>query len=314
MVCRFALELDPSIRQGGPRHIRWQNRLGPTSAWPGLVPTRLSMCRICSRSLHFGGVPIPLPAPQSRRWPIMVNDDRLTYFLITHGWVHSESLSQLRPGDVILIRYPLTGQSASPTVWSHMALVVHVRPVLVDAHNAAFRHIRLVRLSRGAIMLCAFRVNQQPHTAPLTVPARHSQIEIAWRDLWTSRGVHLYWGQCFRVTRTHHQHVWLSGVNGFVPVQAVAPMSLTPTVMWHGHPRVILGIAPDRRTLISTAHAPTPAWTGHPTNVMTSRSTFYFHSVVPQPVQVIRTTPVQPTLGLTSIPKSFSLLREAPPS
>lgn len=234
------------------------------------------------RSLHAGGIPVPEVPESNPRWPVLVNVDRLSYFLLTRHDAHWIPLSQLRPGDMVLFRYKNPGHAASPAVWSHTGLVVGTHPVILDAHNAAHRHIPLSRLARGTYAVGALAIAQDTPPLP-TQQAKPAEVQIAWRDLWTHRGVHLYWGQVFRVTSWQADRVHLDGVPGSVPQEAVAPLPMTPSITVHGVSLVVLGLTSNGHTLVATRRSPTPPWTGTPYMRQVQRTAPDFSESCPAP-------------------------------
>lgn len=255
-----------------------------------------------ARAMHAGGVPVPLPPRASHRWPIMVNVDRLLYYLDTHGWICPIPTAELKPGDIVAIRYPLLGQAASPTVWSHLVLVVHAHPLLIDAHNAAFRQEALSSLLHGSRAHQAWAVN--PYPIP-PVPHRFrtgGEVQIAWRDLWTSSRLHLYWGQLFRVAAQHGSVVSLQDVPGTVPAQALAATAATP--VRNGH--VIIGATPARQSLIATKKGPVPGWTGRVQSPTSSGLDSHWQLVKPFSVRLTRALAIEPIPGEATLPKDYA--------
>lgn len=237
-----------------------------------------------SRALHAGGVNIPIVSSSNPLWPIMVNVDRMTYFVLTRGWARPESPPEASAGDIVLFRYPLLGQAPSPTIWSHTAIIVSSHPMTVDAHNRSLYQAPLGQLSDSAVSVQAFHIQEHPHPHAPTPKSPHSQAEIAWRDLYTSQKAHLYWGQLFPIDHQTASQVWLKGVPGSLPPVAMAPMAPSPQLVWHKTSHVILGIDPQGRTLIATRHSPIPKWTGHPLITTAPLSSPYWHGITPQAV------------------------------
>ncbi|NMP22847.1 hypothetical protein [Sulfobacillus harzensis] len=258
------------------------------------------------RSLAAAGIPVPLVPESNPRWPVLVNVDRLSYYLLSRGYAHWIPLSRLRPGDPVLFRYPNPGHAPSPTVWSHMAIVVHSHPVLLDAHNAAHYHIRLRTLRGNAFHVRALAIRPKAK-AVFDPPFRHGEeVEIAWRDLWTTRGAHLYWGQIFRVAATGPHGVRLSGVPGSVPGLALAPTAATPSLVVHHHLAVVLGMGPGGRTLIGGRFSPIPGWTRTPRIESQPGIPEKWHRVAPTTVAISKSGPLEPIPGWAAIPKAWA--------
>lgn len=283
-------------------HDLFQRRV-PHAGW---FQPQFQCAEFVGRSLAAGGVPIPLVSQQSPRWPVLVNVDRLSYFLLTRGFAQVIPLSALQPGDMVLFRYAHLGQSASPTVWSHTALIVHAHPLLVDAHNTAENNLPLAVLSRPAWELEALQLSGDAATAiPKASLKSGEEVAIAWRDLWSSTGTHLFWGEIYRVKHAGLTAVTLFQVPGTVPTIALSPVASTPTLSTPAGPAVVLGVTPQGAPMVATAKGPIPRWTGHPYVPTLPRQVHAWHPRPPAAVKLLVTTHLSPVPGYTTIAKAF---------
>lgn len=270
---------------------------------PGWFQPAYECAEFVGRALHAGGVPVPEVPSSNSRWPVLVNVDRLSYFLLSRGWAHWTPISRVKPGDAVIFRYQEPGRGSPPTVWSHMALVVGIHPVILDAHNAAHRHIRLTRLAQGAYAMRALSMNRRPQTPSPMPPA--NEVQVAWRDVWTSAGTHLYWGQVYRLAGHTDRGVRLAGVPGTLPDTAVAPVATTPTVRFGHAAAVVLGLTPRRQAIIATARAPVPAWTGRGTMQIAAVPPRSWYIIPARTVEVPAAEPLEPIPGRASLPKAW---------
>ncbi len=269
---------------------------------PGWFQPDFQCAEFVGRSLAAGGIPVPLVPQSNPRWPVLVNVDRLSYYLLSRGYARWTSLQEIQPGDVVLFRYQNPGHPPSPTVWSHMALVVHVHPVLLDAHNAAHYHILLATLSRGAFQIQALHVRSQPKPPAEARFRSGSTVQISWRDLWTSRRAHLYWGQVFLVQYQARSGVKLAGVPGYVPPGALQPVSSTPK-MGSG---LILGMGPSGQTLLGGRFSPIPPWTGSPhVQTVPQKPPGWLPLSSPEVVQVRQAGPLEELPGRARLAKAW---------
>ncbi len=297
-----------AIASGAPAPVSTMatTRIQARVPGPGWFQPLYECAEFVGRSLHAGGIPVPEVPSSNRRWPVLVNVDRLSYYLISRGWARFSPLGRLRAGDVVLFRYPHAGRPASPTVWSHMALVVAEHPLLLDAHNAAHRHISLAHLREGAWAVRGLRIRLLPDGRRFPDAFRpDSEAAVAWRDLWTTAGVHLYWGQIFRVNGSVGGQVSLAGVRGTVPTTALSPVAATPIRPWHGTVAVILGVTPTGQTLLSTVRSPIPGWTGRVSFTQTPGTPAAWHLVTARTIRVRVSEPLEPVPGHASLPKAW---------
>ncbi|MCY0877845.1 MAG: hypothetical protein OWU84_02725 [Firmicutes bacterium] len=288
----------------GPVVRNGRLRVLPTTPGPGWFQPAYQCAEFVARSLHAGHVPIPLVAPANPRWPVMVNVDRLAYFLCTRGWATPISGSQVRPGDIALFRYPHWGTPASPNVWSHTAFIVGIHPLLLDAHNRSAYHVHWKSLARAAVQWEFLRIH--PTVPPRVSWRPHQEVAIAWRDLWTSRGSHLYWGQLFFVNHARLYRVWLEGVRGSVPALALARIGPSPSLLWKGQRRVILGSLGNSHCMIATAHSPIPVWTGHPQVQIIPRRCPAWSPMPPRPVRITGHAALEPVPAAAQFPKAWA--------
>lgn len=276
-------------------------RLAARVPGPGWFQPDFQCAEFVGRSLASGGIPVPLVPESNPRWPVLVNVDRLSYYLLSRGLARWTSLSQLRPGDVILFRYQNPGHPPSPTVWSHMALVVHTHPVLLDAHNSAHYHIPLAILSRGTYQIQALHVLARPQPPKMPHFRPGSPVQIGWRDLWTTRGAHLYWGQVFPVQHQTHFGVNVAGVPGYLPPVALRPVSPTPKV----GQKIVLGMSAQGQSLLSGRFSPIPPWTGSPRVQISPPKPPGWEPLPLEVVQVRHAGPLEPLPGQAALPKAW---------
>lgn len=282
----------------------------PSSGW---FQPDYQCAEFVGRSLHAGGIPIPEVAPSNPRWPTLVNVDRQSVFLLSHGWAQSNPKTALKPGDVVLFGYIRPGHAKSPTLWSHMALVVHVHPTLLDAHNAAQYRISLHKLEKGSFKRRDLSILESPRL-PRVPESFHagSVVAIRWRDVHTSRGEHLYAGEVFPIGSHSRYRVTLEGVPGTVSPSALAAVGPLPLTASH---RVIVGLTPSGRALLSDARE-VPEWTGHP-HITTARLRTPYHLLKsPTPVKAIRHTtlrmlPSRRSPALAYVPQGSATVADA---
>lgn len=281
-------------------------RRAPGSGWfqPGF-----ECAEFVGRALRAGGVPLPVVPQSNPAWPNLVNVDRLAYWLLTRGWAVPTIPTRLRPGDVVLFRYARPGQSASPNVWQHMALVVARSPLLLDAHNKSRYHVPLSSLAATAYQVQALHILPRRLARPMSLGAplpSGSQVQVAWRDLWTTARVHLYWGQSYRVHWATRWSAALKGVPGSVPPAAVVEVPATPAVHLRGQTWVVLGVAPSGSAWFSTPQSPIPGWTGRGHLSRTVSSPPGWAVVKPQAVQIVRALPIEPLPERAPLPAAWA--------
>ena len=294
----------PGLVINGPQQLRRREVPGP-----GWFQPDFECAEFVGRALHAGGIPVPVVPESDPAWPNLVNVDRLAYWLLSRGWAIPTTVRRLQPGDVAIFRYARAGQPASPNVWQHMALVVGQRPLLLDAHNRARYHASWPSLSRTAYQVQALHILRlrklRPSPGAKPLPPE-SQVQIAWRDVWTSAQVHLYWGQSYRVRAATTATVVLDGVRGTLPRQAVVRVPRTPQVSVQGQFRVVLGISPGGQPIVSTPDSPIPAWTGHSSLVQSSLPAPGWALIKPQAVQTVRAAAIEPLPRACALPADFA--------
>ncbi len=276
---------------------------------PGWFQPNFECAEFVGRSLHAGGVPVPVVPQSNPAWPNLVNVDRLAYWLLTRGWAVPTTPGRLQPGDIVMFRYPRSGQSASPNVWQHMALVVHRHPLLLDAHNRARYHIPLSSLAQPAYQVRALHIlrHRAIRTSAIGKPfPPGAPVQVAWRDLWTSSRTHLYWGQFYRVHSATPRSLSLSGVSGVLPPQAVVRVAPTPEVPARGQNRIVLGTTRRGRALISTPDSPIPGWTGHYHRSQSRRAAPGWITVKPRAVETVRSLAIQPLPEMCPLPADWA--------
>lgn len=304
----------PSGRVGpafrGAKSIRAKKVPGPGWFQPGF-----QCAEFVGRSLARGGIPIPLVNSTSAKWPILVNVDRQSYFLQTMGYATFIAQSRVKIGDVALFRYRNPGHPESPTYWSHMGLVVHVRPLLLDTHNSAHKNFPWQQLNSGTIDHGFLAISKARHRLPYRWrPRTGTTVAIHYRNFPAiGSGPKLYRNQVYRVAASSRWGQFrLQGVSGhywgvgFVPIRPSIPilgkMILVQKISWpSGHhlpyrrtkgPLTTVGITPHSRYLLSGQDLPIPVWTGsgalletrHPIHSTTWRA------LPPKAVTLIRTT------------------------
>ena len=282
---------------------------------PGWFQPEFQCAEFVGRSLARGGIPIPLVSSASSKWPILVNVDRQSYFLQTQGYATFIARSQVKIGDVALFRYRNPGHPESPTYWSHMGLVVHVRPLLLDAHNSAHKNVPWRQLNSGTIDHGFLAISRARHRLHYRWrPRTGTTVAVHYRNFPAiGRGPKLYRNQVYRIASASRWGQFrLQGISGrywgvgFVPVNPSIPIlgKTIPVqkISWpSGHrlrygrtrsPLLIIGITPHGHYLLSGQGLPVPAWTGSGALLETLHpihSTIW-HAVPPQSVTVISTT------------------------
>lgn len=281
------------------RHWRWtrpSGKVGPAFVGsnsihsrqvpgPGWFQPGFQCAEFVGRSLAAGGIPIPLVGSSSSQWPILVNVDRQSYFLQTTGYATFIPKSRVKVGDVALFRYRNLGHPESPTYWSHMGIVVHVHPLLLDTHNSAHQNILWHQLDGGTIDHGFLGLSNARHRqAYRWHPKPGTTVAVHYRNFPAiGKGPKLYRNQLYRIAAsTRWGQFRLQGVPGrywgvgFVPLSPTSP--LLPNglpvqkIAWPSgrylpyHPTVgplaILGLTPHARYLLSGHALPIPPWTG----------------------------------------------------
>lgn len=276
---------------------------------PGWFQPDFECAEFVGRALHAGGLPVPVVPQSNPAWPNLVNVDRLAYWLLTRGWAVPTTPAHLRPGDVVLFRYARPDRPASPNVWQHMALVVARRPLLLDAHNEARYHVPWSSLAASAYQVQALHVLPKRPSRPgvdgAPLPSG-SQVQVAWRDLWTTSRAHLYWGQSYRVLSANRASATLKGVPGSVPLAALVAVSPTPEIHVHGQSRAVLGVTPGGSAIVSSPNSTIPAWTGHGHLSRAASAPPGWTMVQPQAVQTARALPIEPLPARAPLPAAWA--------
>lgn len=268
------------------------------------------------RSLAAGGIALPLVSSSNPSWPILVNVDCQTFYLISHGYANYANRKQLKIGDVALFRYNRLGMPPSPTYWSHMALVVHVHPLLLDAHNAAHYNIVWRQLDKGAlgtafleIHAVTHRAHLKWHVTPLMV------VQVHYRNISSITKHHmLYRNQIYQVAAANPwgqvslKHIagqyWQFGL---IPLASPPPSVTGPIALkqisWpsdhiqcvtHHHGKLYaLGISPHGYLLLTGDFEPVPEWTGKGSILETRQKIpSPWHLVTPHAVTIVKLTRV----------------------
>lgn len=298
----------------GPAYLGSKSILARQVPGPGWFQPGFQCAEFVGRSLAAGGIPIPLVGSSSARWPILVNVDRQSYFLQTKGYATLIPKSRVAVGDIALFRYRNLGHRESPTYWSHLGLVVHVHPLLLDTHNSAHQNFPWHLLDGGTIDHGFFAVTRARHRQPYRwEPRRGTTVAVHYRNFPAiGKGPKLYRNQVYRVAAaTRWGQFRLEGVPGrywgvgFVPLSPSAPVLKTGVpvqkIAWPRRrplpyrstpgPLVILGVTPHGRYLLSGHGLPIPVWTGSGALLETRR---------PQPATAWVSVPAEPVTLTTT--------------
>lgn len=311
------------------RHWRWTRPSGKTGPafrggksirakkvpGPGWFQPGFQCAEFVGRSLAKGGIPIPLVSATSSKWPILVNVDRQSYFLQTRGYATFIPRSRVKIGDVALFRYRNPGHPESPTYWSHLGLLVHVHPLLVDTHNSAHKNFPWHQLNAATIDHGFLAISKARHRLLYRWrPGAGTTVAVHYRNFPAlGKGPKLYRNQVYRVaTASQWGQFRLQGVSGlywgvgFVPVSPSIPILsqaiAVQKIAWpSGHrlryhrtkgPLAIVGITPHSRYLLSGQDLPIPVWTGSGALLETRHPihSTVWSTVPPKAVTVISTT------------------------
>ncbi len=262
--------------------VRVIRRQVPGSGW---FQPDFQCAEFVGRSLAAGGIAVPIVAPNNPSWPILVNVDCQTYYLISHGYAKYVNRKHLTVGDVALFRYNRLGLPQSPTYWSHMALVVHIHPLLLDAHNAAHHNISWNQLAKGTLRTAFLDIHAPAYRTRLNWrPTPHLAVLVQYRNIKSIAQDHmLYRNQIYQVaTANPWGHVFLKYVAGqywqfgFRPLASAPPLIAAPIALeqisWpadhmtfvtlHHGKLYAIGISPHGHLLLSGDFEPVPTWTG----------------------------------------------------
>jgi hypothetical protein len=250
---------------------------------PGWFQPDFECAEFVGRALAAGGIPVPVVPPGQPGWVTLVNTDHLVMWLLAHGWAVPAPPNRLRPGDVVLYRYPHPQQV---TYWSHMALVVeHAAVPLVDAHNRSQFHVPWTALTAAGARVEGLRILMRPRPLRGRAPRwpAGGVVEVVTRDVPWFPGARLetYLGAAFVIRGTRAAAGTVSGWavigrSGRLPTVALRLLRPPPpalpcrTLLTRRPPAlcpgavVPLGLAPDGHLVASVPGFPRPGWAGPP--------------------------------------------------
>lgn len=276
---------------------------------PGWFQPNFQCAEFVGRSLAAAGIPIPLVGAHNPGWPTLVNVDCQIYFMLSHGYATVENQTQVRAGDVALFRYNRLGQAASPTYWSHIALVVNVHPLLLDAHNAAHKDTPWRVLAQGTLDTAFLHIHAKSHCGQVPWhPRQDSLVIVHYRNIGSLNGQFtLYRNQVYRVASANPWgQLTLCGIPGqywqvgFYPLRPSPPIlrgpiraqrldwpsrkDIQPILLYGRFP--IYGMTPHGRLLLAGVGLPIPTWTGRARLLETLNPSTHspWHKISPQAV------------------------------